>query len=114
MAPWRLSDHLLLLLTKLEEGITSFFDLNSTPDTSVTTQWQAHKAVVRGLLISQASHLDKKSRQEYIDLLRSLREETLKQTRAPTSFTQQRIDDLRKELNNKHLRATALITYKLK
>lgn len=52
---WRLDPSVLTDFTKEQEirnCLTNYFTENDTPDTSKLTQWEAHKCVVRGKLIS--------------------------------------------------------------
>lgn len=69
---WTLDSNLLTdkeRICKLSTIITNYFQDNDTPDTSTLTQWEAHKCVIRGQLISLASALKHEKRKHMNDLL---------------------------------------------
>ncbi|CAH2282030.1 Hypothetical predicted protein [Pelobates cultripes] len=94
--------------------LSDYFTTNSTPDIQPTPVWQAHKAVMRGHMISQASCLNKKSKEEHRTLLRTLRDTTKANTVQPTPQRMQTITDTTARLNNLELAKTAHILQKLK
>ncbi|CAH2299964.1 Hypothetical predicted protein, partial [Pelobates cultripes] len=115
--PWRLNDTLLQnpeFSHKLNSEIISYFAQNNTPDISPATVWQAHKAVIRGHLISRASYLKRKSNQDYVHLLRSLRDETRAQISQPSPDRQQHIQRIQKQINETHILKTMNIMLRLK
>uniref|UniRef100_A0A8C5LT01 Reverse transcriptase domain-containing protein n=1 Tax=Leptobrachium leishanense TaxID=445787 RepID=A0A8C5LT01_9ANUR len=55
---WRLNTSLLadpLLVADINTCLTTYFEENNTPDVAAPTIWEAHKAVIRGVLISRAT-----------------------------------------------------------
>lgn len=55
---WRLNDSLLTdtaIMDSLSDHLDNYFSENSLPDTSPTTLWTAHKAIMRGHLINLVS-----------------------------------------------------------
>ncbi|CAH2321804.1 Hypothetical predicted protein, partial [Pelobates cultripes] len=78
-SPWKLHDSLLFddsFKNTLEKEIKLYFDTNYTPQTQPQNVWLAHKAVIRGLIISRAAYLKRKARDEYTTLLKKLRDQT--------------------------------------
>ncbi|CAH2284878.1 LINE-1 reverse transcriptase [Pelobates cultripes] len=115
--PWRLNDSLLhdhTFSQTLTDALCTYFQINDTPDIHPTTLWQAHKAVIRGLLISRASYVKKKAQEEYLNLLRTLRDATAANIMNPTPQQAQIIKDTTAHLNNIALAKTAHILHKLK
>lgn len=58
--PWRLNESLLHDTEAMAEVVTElghYFVTNSTADCSPATVWEAHKAVVRGILIKHGARL---------------------------------------------------------
>ncbi|CAH2223742.1 Hypothetical predicted protein, partial [Pelobates cultripes] len=100
--------------TTLTEALTSYFQTNDTPDVHPTTVWQAHKAVIRGLLISRASFLKKKAQQEHLHLLCTLRDATAANIVDPSPQLAQTIHDTTTSINNMAISKTAHILHKLK
>ncbi|XP_063806790.1 histone-lysine N-methyltransferase SETDB2 [Pseudophryne corroboree] len=65
---WRLNDSLLHnpeINSHLQNMISDYFALNDHPDISRSTLWLAHKAVLRGHLISLASKAKKQTLSQY-------------------------------------------------
>ncbi|CAI9604443.1 unnamed protein product, partial [Staurois parvus] len=63
---WRLDASLLAdsaIEQEIRTNLVEYFSFNCSPDTSPLTQWEAHKCVIRGVLIAAASK-SKKDRQE--------------------------------------------------
>uniref|UniRef100_A0A803K3C6 Endonuclease/exonuclease/phosphatase domain-containing protein n=1 Tax=Xenopus tropicalis TaxID=8364 RepID=A0A803K3C6_XENTR len=59
---WRLNESLLLdndTHTEVANSIKEYFDINNQTDTSLAIGWEAHKAVIRGILLKHASRLKK-------------------------------------------------------
>uniref|UniRef100_A0A803JPF9 exodeoxyribonuclease III n=1 Tax=Xenopus tropicalis TaxID=8364 RepID=A0A803JPF9_XENTR len=59
---WRLNESLLLdndTRTEVTSSIKEYFDTNNKNDTSLAIRWDAHKAVIRGILLKHASRLKK-------------------------------------------------------
>ncbi|OCT61236.1 hypothetical protein XELAEV_18047260mg [Xenopus laevis] len=55
---WRLNESLLLdrhICTELNNSLKEYFKNNTLTDTSLAIRWDAHKAVIRGILIKHAS-----------------------------------------------------------
>ncbi|OCT72159.1 hypothetical protein XELAEV_18035126mg [Xenopus laevis] len=62
---WRLNESLLLdkdICAEVSTTLRDYFNTNTLEDTSVAIRWDAHKAVVRGILIKHAA-IRKKSRE---------------------------------------------------
>lgn len=72
---WRLNEALLSDLVAESEtakSIEEYFSFNALPETPPSIVWTAHKAVVRGKLISIASSYNKMHRQKILDLTTEL------------------------------------------
>lgn len=68
---WRLDASLLTDpadVATLKQAISDYFLLNNTPDVSPMTQWEAHKCVVHGHLLSIAARRKK----EHLALIQTL------------------------------------------
>uniref|UniRef100_A0A8C5PIJ7 Reverse transcriptase domain-containing protein n=1 Tax=Leptobrachium leishanense TaxID=445787 RepID=A0A8C5PIJ7_9ANUR len=73
---WRLNLQLLTDLEVLEstrQVLTDYFRENLTEDISVTTVWEAHKTVVRGLLISKGTAAKKLRKTQLTELFNEVR-----------------------------------------
>uniref|UniRef100_A0A8C5WGU9 Reverse transcriptase domain-containing protein n=1 Tax=Leptobrachium leishanense TaxID=445787 RepID=A0A8C5WGU9_9ANUR len=73
---WQLNTSLLsdaVVVTKMESSMQSFFDDHSGSDVPLPTIWEAHKAVLRGRLISLASGKRKEYRKEIDELHTTIR-----------------------------------------
>lgn len=84
---WRLNDSLLadpITRQEISTAIQEFFTLNATPDRSPSTLWVAHKAVLRGQLISIASRKNRERWQQIYTLTTELDKSYKIQTRNPT------------------------------
>lgn len=72
---WRLNEALLSDLVAESEtakSIEEYFSFNALPETPPSMVWTAHKAVIRGKLISIASSHNKMHRQKILDLTTEL------------------------------------------
>lgn len=72
---WRLNEALLsdiLVESDTAKSIEEYFSLNALPDTPPSILWTAHKAVIRGKLISIASSHNKNHRQRILTLTTEL------------------------------------------
>ncbi|CAH2284006.1 Hypothetical predicted protein [Pelobates cultripes] len=98
----------------LSEVLYSYFQINDTPDVHPTTVWQAHKVVIQGLIISRASYLKKKTQQEHLHLLRTLRDTTTANIPNLTPQLAQVLQDTTTRINNIALSKTTHILHKLK
>ncbi|OCT80980.1 hypothetical protein XELAEV_18027793mg [Xenopus laevis] len=68
---WRLNDSLLLdrdICMEIKNTINEYFQNNIPADTSLAIRWDAHKAVIRGILIKHASRI-KRIKEEKIKQL---------------------------------------------
>uniref|UniRef100_A0A8C5P8P1 Reverse transcriptase domain-containing protein n=1 Tax=Leptobrachium leishanense TaxID=445787 RepID=A0A8C5P8P1_9ANUR len=77
--PWRLNESLLSRPEVAEDvkcTLKNYFKENSTPDVSPLTLWQAHKTVVRGVLIKWGSHYKKLNATHRLTLLRQIHQVT--------------------------------------
>ncbi|CAH2223942.1 endonuclease, partial, partial [Pelobates cultripes] len=116
-APWRLNNTLLHdegFKHKLQTELTEYFRLNDRLDTSPTLVWQAHKAVVRGQLISRAAYLRRISQQHHLTLLTKLRDLKLAQFLHPKTNLTTEIELVTKQLNDLLLQHTARMMQTLK
>lgn len=72
---WRLNEALLLDLaaeSEIAKSIEEYFSFNDLAETPPSIVWAAHKAVLRGKLISIAASHNKINRQKILDLTRDL------------------------------------------
>ncbi|CAH2285979.1 Hypothetical predicted protein, partial [Pelobates cultripes] len=90
---WKLNESLLedpLIQTEIQNTLDHFFLTNKTTDSAPTTVWEAHKCVIRGILIKHGTGLKKQRAQEiahlstqlaHLEMLhkQDLRDETYKQ-----------------------------------
>uniref|UniRef100_A0A8C5MVW3 Reverse transcriptase domain-containing protein n=1 Tax=Leptobrachium leishanense TaxID=445787 RepID=A0A8C5MVW3_9ANUR len=99
---WKL-DPLLLLKKGVRKAVGSALDsyllLNDTPDVSIHTLWNAHKAVIRGVLISQAAYHKRVKLQDIVTLQTDLRRLELRHKRVPTDDTLAQLNRVRADLN---------------
>ncbi|CAH2297014.1 Hypothetical predicted protein, partial [Pelobates cultripes] len=115
--PWRLNDSLLhdhTFSQTLKDALHTYFQINYTPDIHPTMLWQTHKVVIQGLLISRASYVKKKTQEEYLNLLPTLRDTTVENIANPTPQQTQVIKDTTTRIKNMALAKTAHILHKLK
>ncbi|CAH2284041.1 Hypothetical predicted protein, partial [Pelobates cultripes] len=93
--PWRLNESLLtdqLFTTQIEKAIMEFFTLNDTGDATARTIWQGHKAVIRGILIRRAAHLQQTSQAQWLTW--DTRVADLKNKINPTAAMQKNINEI--------------------
>ncbi|KAM4702914.1 WD repeat- and FYVE domain-containing protein 4 [Rhinophrynus dorsalis] len=114
---WRLNDHLLSCLdtVRLFEGyLREYFDLNGGEAVSLSTLWEAHKAVIQGRFIAYAAK-EKKKRAERLSTLSSelMSLETL-QKRGVTTKRTRRINAIKQEISDIQLFRTQLMLRRLK
>lgn len=57
----------------MEEQITSFLEINNSPETSSLTVWDALKAFLRGQTISYSANMRKKASSERLELIKQLK-----------------------------------------
>ncbi|CAH2250641.1 Hypothetical predicted protein, partial [Pelobates cultripes] len=72
---WRLNEALLLdpgTKDQIRQALEQYFGENDTPEASPISVWEAHKSVLRGILIRIASQKRKAFMQEMVDLYRSI------------------------------------------
>ncbi|XP_063818782.1 uncharacterized protein LOC135056932 [Pseudophryne corroboree] len=68
---WRLNDSILHnqeVTTQIKDCLAEYFLLNDSPEISSTTLWEAHKAVLRGHLISQMARFKKSQKISFLSL----------------------------------------------
>lgn len=73
---WRLNESLLKdtgVVTKVRQALTEYFPLNSTEHMAPTTLWEAHKVVVRGTFIQEASRLKKERTTQILACINKVR-----------------------------------------
>ncbi|XP_077319612.1 uncharacterized protein LOC143942237 [Lithobates pipiens] len=72
---WRLNESLLQdaeVLQEVVRGLEQFFALNDTPDISPGIVWEAHKAVIRGVLIKHGARIKRRRNARLTALLQDL------------------------------------------
>uniref|UniRef100_A0A8C5LKV7 Reverse transcriptase domain-containing protein n=1 Tax=Leptobrachium leishanense TaxID=445787 RepID=A0A8C5LKV7_9ANUR len=101
---WRLNVTLLddpAFTAKISEHLTNYFQDNlDVEGVPVGTVWEAHKAVVRGLLISRATAVKKSKSKEIIDLVTQIRTLESFSTSSPTDLQMAEAMQLRRRLND--------------
>ncbi|CAH2292868.1 LINE-1 reverse transcriptase [Pelobates cultripes] len=116
-APWRLNESLLrddTFRNFIQKELTEYFSTNNNNETSPITIWQAHKSVMRGLLLSRASFLKKQAQKEQITILRDLRDATAQHYIQPTDTLMEKIENLTDQLNTIAMSKTSYMMQKLK
>lgn len=58
----------------MEEKITFFFNVNTTPDTSSLVVWDTLKAYLRGQIIPYTANMKKKTHKERLELANQIKE----------------------------------------
>uniref|UniRef100_A0A8C5PEB2 Reverse transcriptase domain-containing protein n=1 Tax=Leptobrachium leishanense TaxID=445787 RepID=A0A8C5PEB2_9ANUR len=98
---WRLNSSLLLdtqFCRDVSIAIQNYFAENVTPGMSRTVVWEAHKAVLRGVIIAKATALKKKRQTNISDLLTRLRPLELEHATTGSTAVYDQILTLRREL----------------
>uniref|UniRef100_A0A8C5WJQ4 Reverse transcriptase domain-containing protein n=1 Tax=Leptobrachium leishanense TaxID=445787 RepID=A0A8C5WJQ4_9ANUR len=99
---WRLNTSLLtdpLLVADINTCLQAYFEENDTPDVTAPTLWEAHKAVIRGVLISRAT-VRKQARSDQIQgLLNVIRDLELQHHTSALSSDYEQLLAKRQELN---------------
>ncbi|CAH2327654.1 LINE-1 reverse transcriptase [Pelobates cultripes] len=116
-SPWCLNDTLLHntnFTTKLSDNLRTYFELNNSSEITATILWQAHKSVLRGLLVTQASFLKRQQEREHTDLLRKLRDTTNEHILNPSEELTKSTVNITNQINTMSLNKTAHILTKLK
>lgn len=73
---WRLDPTILTNkthTTELSKCLDNYFSENNTPDTSSVTQWEAHKCVIQGKLISMMARIKRERQTRLMDLFIKLK-----------------------------------------
>lgn len=73
--PWRLNEGLLkdpVVLAEVTKEIGHYFASNDTPDCDTGLVWEAHKAVIRGILIKHGSRIKQQRTAQLETLLKTL------------------------------------------
>uniref|UniRef100_A0A8C5Q1J8 exodeoxyribonuclease III n=1 Tax=Leptobrachium leishanense TaxID=445787 RepID=A0A8C5Q1J8_9ANUR len=100
---WRFNTSMLsdpLLVTEIYTCLRTFFEKNDSPDIPNPTIWEAHKAVVRGGLISLATAL-KRTRSSLIqNLINDIRSLKLLHHTSALDLDYEQLTSKRKELND--------------
>ncbi|CAH2250777.1 Hypothetical predicted protein [Pelobates cultripes] len=116
-SPWKLNDTILYnrsFKDSLEKEINLYFTTNCTPQAQPQNTWVAHKAVIRGLLISRVVYLKKTAQHDYTSLLKLLRDQTQAQLISPTQEGQTKIYQTTKAINDLLFRKTSHTLSKLR
>uniref|UniRef100_A0A8C5M4Y7 Reverse transcriptase domain-containing protein n=1 Tax=Leptobrachium leishanense TaxID=445787 RepID=A0A8C5M4Y7_9ANUR len=100
-APWRLNESLLSrpeVREEIQNALSNYFRENSSEETSEGVLWQAHKAVVRGILIKWGARLKKQRADHRLSLLHqiTIADESHKRLHTEASLAQ--VTDLRRQL----------------
>ncbi|CAH2318997.1 Hypothetical predicted protein [Pelobates cultripes] len=112
---WRINETLLRdphIVKSIEEDIHTFFDLNDKGETSVDTNWQAHKAVIRGSLIKHASYKNKQRTAKHTDLIKQITELTHANKLNPSQMHYEALRTLQTQLNDAEIEKTNYILHK--
>lgn len=108
--PWRLNESLLQdpeVLTDVVMENTHYFQTNDTTDGDAGLVWEAHKAVIRGVLIKHGARLKKLRTEQMTSLLDKL--QTLEAAHKQTQTRQLRFD-----LDTVRAQITELLDFKAK
>lgn len=70
---WKLDPTLLTDVQEISACLRDYFAENDTPDMSTLTQWEAHKCIVRGKLISLAASVRKEKKAKLANLFAKLK-----------------------------------------
>lgn len=84
-----------------------YFQMNQTPDSSPGMVWEAHKAVIRGILIKHGSRLKKEREKQLNYLLTKLQKIEAQHKYASSPMLEQELTTLRTQIND-------LLRYKAK
>uniref|UniRef100_A0A8C5PEU3 Endonuclease/exonuclease/phosphatase domain-containing protein n=1 Tax=Leptobrachium leishanense TaxID=445787 RepID=A0A8C5PEU3_9ANUR len=98
---WRLNDSLLSrpeVVEDVRHTLTHYFSENLTPEISPPILWQAHKTVVRGVLIKWGSHFKRLHHSHRLDLLQQIDQKTTEHKLQPTDQLLSELMDLRNQL----------------
>lgn len=98
---WKLDPSLLndpSIAAEVESSLKHFFQENNSIDTSPLTNWEAHKCVIRGVLLAAAAKRNRERKKRYSELLNKIHrlEGTHKHTQALS--TMEELIQTRKEL----------------
>lgn len=111
-SPWRLNESLLQDLETLEEMVAEtrhYFDSNSTPDSDSGVVWEAHKAVIRGVLIKHGSRLKQRTAQ-LNQLLQKLQKLETDHKQTPIRLLGTELDTVRTQITDLlHFKAKAAL-----
>uniref|UniRef100_A0A8C5WKN8 Endonuclease/exonuclease/phosphatase domain-containing protein n=1 Tax=Leptobrachium leishanense TaxID=445787 RepID=A0A8C5WKN8_9ANUR len=78
-SPWRLNESLMSrpeVVEDVQRTLENYFKENTTPDVNPLTIWQAHKTVVRGVLIKWGSYFKKQNSSHRLTLLHQIHQAT--------------------------------------
>uniref|UniRef100_A0A8C5LVW1 Reverse transcriptase domain-containing protein n=1 Tax=Leptobrachium leishanense TaxID=445787 RepID=A0A8C5LVW1_9ANUR len=100
-APWRLNESLLARVDVREEisqALVHYFNENGSTEVPVGTVWQAHKAVIRGILIKWGSRLKRQHTEQRLTLLKDIDRADVTHKQMQTGDSLTKVTDLRNQL----------------
>lgn len=110
---WRLNESLLQEAEVLEDVTREpecYFRTNDTPDSNTSIVWEAHKAVIRGVLIKHSSRIKKQRMLQLTSLLDDLRSEEARHKHASSPALETELLLLRKKIADlMHFKSKATI-----
>lgn len=108
--PWRLNESLLQdseVIADVTKEITEYFRTNTDTDSKAGLIWEAHKPVIRGVLIKHGARLKKQRKAQLTSLLDKLHTLETKHKQTPTGTLGTELDTIRRQI-------TDLLTFKAK
>uniref|UniRef100_A0A8C5Q236 Reverse transcriptase domain-containing protein n=1 Tax=Leptobrachium leishanense TaxID=445787 RepID=A0A8C5Q236_9ANUR len=99
---WHLNTSLLtdpMLRAEIDEALKQYFEINTTPEVSPHTIWEAHKATIRGLLIAKATAQKRDRKTKLTSLLDEIRTLETSHKTDQSALLYQQLLDSRKRLN---------------
>lgn len=107
--PWRLNKSLLEVLAVVV-NVGHYFNSNSTPDSDTRVVWEAHKVVIRGVLIKHGSRLKRQRTAQLNSLLHKLQTLELTHKQTPTRQLGIELDTVRTQVTDLlHFKAKAAL-----
>ncbi|CAH2301598.1 Hypothetical predicted protein, partial [Pelobates cultripes] len=101
---WKLNESLLedpLIQTDVRSALEHFFLTNKTPDSTPPTIWEAHKCVIRGILIKHGTRLKKQRTQEIAHLVTQVAQLEAKHKHTLHDATYKQLLETRAKLNSR-------------
>lgn len=112
-SPWRLNESLLQdpeIVADLTKEISHYFHSNTTDDGDGGLIWEAHKAVIRGILIKHGARLKQHRSAQLSTLLDKLHKLESKHKQTPTNSLGSELDTIRTQITDLlHFKAKAAL-----